>query len=178
MELGEMTISEYSLLLEQKKSVPGGGSALALVLELAADLAMMVGNFTLDKKGYESHREEIARQMEDLQRIKEETHRLIDEDGKAYRRIMESYKTGDKNEISLASIEGCDVPYRLYLFAEECRKICLRMKEIGNKNLISDAAIGSDLCKAILPGCIENIRCNISGICDEEIRGRYAVLLK
>lgn len=178
MELGEMTISEYSLLLEQKKSVPGGGSALALVLELAADLAMMVGNFTLDKKGYESQKEEISLLMNDLKKIKEDAHRLIDEDGKAYRRIMEAYRTGDENEISLASVEGCDVPYRLYFFAGECQKICLRMKEIGNKNLISDAEIGNNLCEAIFPGCMENIRCNISGIRDEEIRRKYSVILK
>lgn len=178
MKLNQLTIEEYSNLLESKKSVPGGGSALALVLELASDLALMTCNFTINKIGYENVQEEIEAIINNLQDIKKATHELIDEDGQAYQQVMNAYKTKDKQEISNASIYACEVPYKLYNLTKDCEQLCIKVSKIGNKNLVSDSLIGLDLCKSIYPGCLGNIKCNINNIVDEQIKNKYFELLK
>ena len=59
MNFSELTIKEYSDILASRTSVPGGGSCLALVLELACSLGLMTANFTLNKKGYEDVEEKV-----------------------------------------------------------------------------------------------------------------------
>lgn len=178
MKLNELTILEYSDLLASKKSVPGGGSALALVLELACSLGLMVANFTINKKDYEFCQDEVIDISAKLTKLKEEAHELIDEDSLAYQEIIEAYKTGDAIQISMASIHGCEVPYRLHMLAKECEELCEKIEEIGNRNLLSDARIAKDLCQAIYPGCKDNIICNVDKITSKEIKDKYLELLK
>ena len=166
MELNALPIYEYTKLLEEKKSVPGGGSCLGLVLELACSLGMMVLNFTIDKKGYENVYEEAKILLNDLNKIKKKAHLIINEDGEAEKRISE------------ASIVGCEVPYQLYLLTKECENILLRVNLIGNKNLLSDAEIGIDLCRSIYHGAKLNIKCNVNGITDLAIKEKYLQILK
>ena len=59
MSFKDLSIEEYNHALGEKKSTPGGGSALAITLSLACSLLLMVINFTLDKKGYEEHQKRI-----------------------------------------------------------------------------------------------------------------------
>ena len=178
MELSKLTIEEYSSLLEAKKSVPGGGSALSLVLELALDLVLMTCNFTIDKIGYESVQEEIIEIKNKLLVLKQKAHLLIDEDGKAYQQVMDAFRSKDKLKISESSLYACEVPYQLFSLAKMCESLGLRVTEIGNKNLVSDAYIGIDLCKSIYPGCIANIKCNIDNIIDEEKKIKYLEIIK
>ncbi len=173
MELNELTIEEYSLLLEEKKSVPGGGSALSLVLELAIDLMLMVCNFTINKKNYENVQDEIIALKKRLLEMKKQTHNLINEDAKAYIQVMNAFKTNNVDIISKSSLYACEVPYQLFILTEETEIIGKRIVEIGNKNLISDAYIGIDLCKSIYPGCILNIKCNIDNILENEDKEKY-----
>ena len=42
---------------------------------------------------------------------------------------------------------------------------------------MSDAKIGSDLAKAVRPGCISNIKCNINQVAEEK-REKFLSLLK
>lgn len=176
MKLNQLTIEEYSTLLEEKKSIPGGGSALALVLELATDLSLMTCNFTVNKNGYEEVQIEIKSIIEKLKIIKDSAHQLIDEDGIAYQQVMNAYKSKDSLKISKASIYACEVPYKLFKLTKECEELCLRTSKIGNKNLLSDALISLDLCHSIYSGCLNNIKCNIDNILDENIKNKYLQL--
>lgn len=178
MKLSDLTIKEYSLLLEEKKAIPGGGSALSLVLELAIDLILMTCNFTIDKKNYESVQDEIKLIKEELLIMKEKTHSLIDEDGVAYNNLMEAYKSKNINQISACSIYACEVPYQLYLLAKNTEKLGIRVSQIGNKNLVSDAFIGVNLTESIYPGCLANIKCNIDNILDENIKMKYLEIVR
>jgi len=178
MKLNELTIEEYSSLLASKKSTPGGGSALALVLEIACDLGIMVANFTIDKKGYEMYKDEIENIKEKLINAKIIANRLINEDAEAYMLVMQAYKSKNKEDIHKASLFACEVPYQLYMTSKEVEKLCCRLYEIGNKNLISDAKIGYTLCQSVYPGCIDNIKCNIDGIINSNDKVKYLEVLK
>ena len=178
MKLSDLTIKQYSLLLEEKKATPGGGSALSLVLEIAIDLVLMCCNFTIDKKNYEKVQDEIKIVRMILSSMKEEVHKLIDEDGVAYDKLMEAYRSKDDNKISKASIYACEVPYQLFILARDTEKIATKISKICNQNLVSDALIAIDLAKSIYPGCQLNIKCNVNHILDEEIKNKYLEILK
>ena len=70
MSFQKFTIEEYQSELESKKATPSGGSALALILETAASLCLMVCNLTVNKKGYEEVRERIIFLSEECIKIK------------------------------------------------------------------------------------------------------------
>ena len=72
MSFKDLSIEEYNHALGEKKSTPGGGSALAITLSLACSLLLMVMNFTLDKKGYEEHQKRMVELKENITRIQEE----------------------------------------------------------------------------------------------------------
>ena len=177
MKLSEMTIKEYSNILGAKKPTPGGGSALALVCELAIDLGLMVGNFTINKKGYEEVQEEVLSYMDTLQELKKTANELIDKDGEAYAKVVTAYKNGSKEDLNIASIEACEVPYILYMIANQTKFINKRLSIIGNKTIITDSLIAVELSDAVLHGSLENIKCNINSISDDESRQKYKDLL-
>ena len=177
MKLSEMTIKEYSEILGAKKPTPGGGSALALVCELAIDLGMMVANFTTNKKGYEDVQDEVLSYLDTLKELKQVADDLIDKDGEAYAKVVSAYKSGSKDELNDASIEACEIPYILYMIAKQAKFINERLSIIGNKTIITDSLIAVELTDAVLHGSIENIKCNINSITNPDARQKYQDLL-
>lgn len=177
MNFEKMTIEEYAGLLASKKSTPGGGSSLALVLINAISLCQMVFNFTKDKGGYEEYRNEVIEINEKLEVLLKEAYYLLNEDSKSFLRLMEAYKSKDEKMIENTSIEACEVPYRLFLATKEVENYASRLAYIGNKNVVSDARIAEDLCKSIYNGCRLNISANIKSIKKEELINKYSSIL-
>ena len=177
MKFEEMTIKEYEDILAAKKSTPGGGSCLALVLVNAISLCQMVYNFTLDKKGYESVRDEIIKINDDLENLKKDAYRLMNEDSESFIKLMDAYKTKDEAMVSKASIDACEVPYELFMKTKIVEKYAEYLSSVGNVNVISDSKIAYDLCKSIYNGCIMNIKANVRCILDEEIASKYKAII-
>ena len=169
MSFQKLTIEEYQLQLESKKSTPSGGSALALTLETAASLCLMVCNLTVNKKGYEEVREQVMNYIETVLKIKEEAKKLMDEDSVAFDALMLAFKNKDQDEIASKAIYSAMVPFRLFKEAKKLQQIAEILKDIGNKNVQSDAVIAIDLCRAIYHGSILNIQANIPYITDIKV---------
>ncbi|MGN1295390.1 MAG: cyclodeaminase/cyclohydrolase family protein [Bacilli bacterium] len=166
MSFKDLSIEEYNRILGEKKSTPGGGSALAITLSLACSLCLMVINFTIDKKGYEDHKERLLILKEKMEQIEEKAFSLADEDSLTFKALMASYKYQDSDLISQRAKECCLVSYNLYLYTEQVEAIARELILKGNKNLISDAKIAASLCISIYPGCKMNIEANMSSIKD------------
>lgn len=177
MSFQKLTVEEYQAQLESRKSTPSGGSALALTLETAASLALMVCNLTIDKKGYEDVKEEISEYIKIITSIKEEAKKLMDEDSIAFNALMVAFKNKDQDEIALRAIDSAMVPYRLFMETKKLQKISEALKEIGNKNVQSDAIISIDLCNAIYYGSILNIKANTPYIKDEDVLNTLNTIL-
>ena len=169
MSFQKLTVEEYQSQLESKKSTPSGGSALALTLETATSLCLMVCNLTLDKKGYENVRERIVEIIQEVKLIKEEAKKLMDEDSIAFNALMVAFKNKNEEEIQERAIDSAMVPYRLYNQTKKLQQIAEVLIEIGNKNVQSDAFIARDLCASIYYGSILNIKANIPYIKNEEV---------
>ena len=177
MNFENITIKEYLDLLGMKKSTPGGGSSLALVLLNAISLCEMVCNFTKDKVGYESFRKQVIKYQNELEQIKKEAYILLNKDSESFLKLMDAYKQKDEKLIEESSLEACEVPYSLYCLTKRVEEISMDLSTNGNKNVISDSIIGHDLCLAIYNGCKLNIKANINAIKDKDALNKYQSIL-
>lgn len=164
MEFKNLKIEEYIKEVSKKSSVPGGGSVLALVNALAASLLLMVCNFTIDKKNYEQHQNRLIQLINNIAKIKDECHQLIDDDTKAFSELMTAFSSKDKEMISKCSYQAAYVPYRLLKNTDQLIEYAKEIILIGNKNLISDAEIAYQLLKSSIDGSKKHIEINLNGI--------------
>ncbi len=71
---------------------PGGGSAAALCGSLSAALSSMVANLTTGKKGYELAAASLKSTAVRSQKLKEELLTAVDQDSRAFNRVMEALR--------------------------------------------------------------------------------------
>lgn len=183
MKLVDMSIAKFSEVLASNEPAPGGGSVAALSGMLGADLSMMVVNLSVGKKSYESLDENLKmqfmRDFEAIQGFKQDLFVYVDEDTKAFSLFMDAMKLpketdGDKAirnaEIQKASNYALEIPLRT---AEKCLDVLRHQKligEFGNKNAVSDIGVGALLCLSGLEGAALNVKINLPGIEDENIK--------
>src|SRR3989339_604288 len=187
----DLSIRKYLDDLSAKLPAPGGGSAAALTASTGISLLAMVANFTLDKKGYEKHNDEIKVILIKLSSFTKEVSKLIDEDVAAYTIVSEAYKLPKNTEeeikyrnekIQHALKIGMSVPCKIFDISVDALPIAKRLLEIGNRNLLSDVACGASILKAAIESAKFNIDINLKFILDtntkEQIMKKYETTLK
>ena len=177
MSFSKETIENYNNLLGAKTSTPGGGSALGITLSLACSLVNMVINFTIEKKGYEHLKEKLVKYKEEIAIYLNKAYEYSDLDSSTFQALMNAFRSGDAKEIERTSIDASMVPYNLYLLTERVQAIADDLFICANKNVVSDAKIASDLCYAIYPGCVLNVKANIKNIHNEEVLNTLKTIL-
>ncbi len=178
MEYKNLSIKDYVEEVAKKASVPGGGSVLALVNELSSSLLLMVCNFTIDKKGYETQQRRIKELIRAISIIKDDCHNIIDDDANAFSALMKAFSNKDKQEIAKYSYDCAYVPFRLLKNALSLIDFSKEIIEIGNSNLKSDAQIAYDLAYSSLKGCKHHIIINLDSIDDKEKKDELINCLK
>ena len=84
--------------LGSKSPVPGGGGVSALVGALAASLGHMVCEYTIGKKRYAEHEDDVRAAMASLSR-------LVDEDARAYSLVSAAYALHKNDPARVGAIE-------------------------------------------------------------------------
>ena len=145
----------------------------------------MVGYLTIGRKVYEGLDEEIKKKMnEDFEELKisiEKLNGIVDEDTKAFDKVMEALKMPketeeEKAKRSEAIQEGYKVALEVPLrCAEECLKV-LKLQRVfadyGNVNAITDVGVGALLAAAALEGALMNVKINLLGIKDPDYKAK------
>jgi glutamate formiminotransferase/formiminotetrahydrofolate cyclodeaminase len=154
---------------------PGGGSIAAAVGALGASLGTMVANLSSHKAGWDERWEEFSEWAERGQRLKDELLFLVDEDTRAFNRIMAAFglpkKTGDeilarKKAIEEASKYAIKVPYRVMEKAHETMEILKAMAATGLPASVSDAGVGTLCARTAVSGAFLNVKINAAGLED------------
>ena len=83
--------TEFLDALGSRSPVPGGGGVSALVGALAASLGHMVCEYTIGKKRYAEHEDDVRAAMASLSRLVHELQVLVDEDARAYSLVSAAY---------------------------------------------------------------------------------------
>jgi len=176
-KLVDMTLSEFADETASESPAPGGGSIAAYVGSLGVSLGTMVANLSSHKRGWDNRWEEFSDWAEKGQALKDELLFLVDEDTRAFNKIMDAFgfPKGSDNEkqarldaIESASKYAMEIPYRVMKKSLESMEVMKAMAETGNPNSVSDAGVGALCARTAIRGAYMNVRINASGVNDKE----------
>ena len=164
--------------LASSNSIPGGGSAAAVSGAMAAALACMVCRLTLGKKKYADVEGEISTLLEQAEEHRRRFQQLMAEDIAAYGKLSACFKMPRENDeqsqartdaIQEGLVEAALVPLEISERAVEVAKICERVAEIGNANVISDIAASAMFAASAGTGAAWMVRINLASFKDMEM---------
>jgi len=186
-----LSLREFANELSMDSPTPGGGSVAALCAALSAALSAMVANLTVGKKGYEEVEQEMKQAAVAAQALKDDLLRAVDEDTRAFNKVMEAFKlpraTEDQVKEKEAAVENAFKEATLVPLAvlEKCIVLLELAKAVatkGNKNSLSDAGVAGVVAEAAARGASDNVKINLLGIKDnafkEDIKKRAEGLEK
>jgi glutamate formiminotransferase / formiminotetrahydrofolate cyclodeaminase len=176
-KLVSMTVEGFADETASESPAPGGGSIAAAMGAFGVSLATMVANLSSHKAGWDDRWEEFSKFAEKGQKIKDEMLYLIDEDTRAFNRIMDAFglpkgneeeKATRDNAIQEATKYAIEIPFRVMKLSFESFAIIKAMAEIGNPNSVSDAGVGALAARSAVMGACLNVKINASGLKDRE----------
>ncbi len=175
--LVDLTLRTYLDRLASADPTPGGGAAAALTGAQGAALLSMVCNLTIGKKKYADVEEEMKGVREKSEALRGRLTELIDEDAEAFNKVSQAYqmpKGSDEEKAARRAaiqeaLKGAEVvPMETVEACLEVIRLAIVAAQKGNKNVVSDAAVGGILGHAGLLSAADNVRINLNLIKDEE----------
>jgi glutamate formiminotransferase/formiminotetrahydrofolate cyclodeaminase len=155
---------------------PGGGSISAYMGALGAALGTMVANLSSHKRGWDERWKEFSDWAEKGKTIQNTLLLLVDEDTRAFNRIMDAFSLPKKNEVEKkirdiavqeATKNAILIPLKVMEAAYSGFELMGAMAEKGNPNSISDAGVGALALLSCVRGAFLNVRINASGLTDK-----------
>lgn len=174
--LVHLTAKGFANETASESPAPGGGSVSAYVGALGVSLATMVANLSSHKAGWDDRWEEFSGWAETGQKIKDELLFLVDEDTRAFNRIMDAFGLPKGNDaekaartaaIQEATKYAIEVPFRTMKRAFDSFEVIRAMAETGNPNSVSDAGVGALCARTAVIGAYLNVKINAGGLADK-----------
>ncbi len=171
----ELTIKELLEKIASGVPAPGGGSVAALSAALAASLTVMVANLTTGKKDYDDVEDEIKSIARDAIQYRNIFIAAIDDDSNAYTGVMNALKLPGNTEAETHQREkmiqrklkqATLVPMAVAEYATRVMELAGKMVIKGNKNTITDGAIGVMMAKTAVLSALYNVKINLKTIKD------------
>jgi glutamate formiminotransferase/formiminotetrahydrofolate cyclodeaminase len=168
-KLVSMTLTEFADETASESPAPGGGSISAYVGALGVSLATMVANLSSHKQGWDDRWQEFSNWAEKGQSIKDQLMKLVDEDTRAFNKIMSAFslpkasveeKSIRTQAIQDATKNAIKVPYKVMQLSYESMEVIKAMATIGNPNSVSDAGVGALCARSAVIGAFMNVRIN------------------
>jgi glutamate formiminotransferase/formiminotetrahydrofolate cyclodeaminase len=178
-KLINLSLQEFANETASESPAPGGGSIAAYMGSLGISLATMVANLSAHKKAWDDRWKEFSAWAEKGQKIKDELLYLVDEDTRAFNKIMEAFSLPKSSEqevkfrseaIQNATKYATEVPLKTMILAYSSFPIIKAMAEIGNPNSISDAGVGALCARSAVIGAYMNVRINAAELKDEAFK--------
>jgi glutamate formiminotransferase/formiminotetrahydrofolate cyclodeaminase len=175
-KLVSMTAEGFANETASESAAPGGGSVSAYMAALGVSLGTMVANLSSHKAGWDERWEEFSIWAEKGQRLKDELLFLVDEDTRAFNKIMDAFglpkgteaeKAMRSEAIQAATRYAIEVPFRTMQKAYESFEIIRAMVEHGNPNSVTDAGVGALCVRSAVIGAYLNVKVNGAGFKDK-----------
>lgn len=175
--LVDKSIKQYMDLLSSKEPAPGGGSVSAISGALGVSAMQMVCSLSMGKKDLEENTKFLSDKYENAEDFKRFFLNAIDEDCRAYPRVIASYRlpkaTREERLIRAREIQdaykfAAQIPFsigkRAYEFLDELESII----GFSNKNVITDAYVSAVQLEACIDGAFINVSINLKFINDKD----------
>ena len=164
--------------------VPGGGSVSALSAALGAGLTEMVANLTIAKKGYEAVENQMQEVAQTVQNLRKKLVTEVDKDSNAYKDVLAAFKlpktTEDEKKQRTQAIQNAmknaaRVPLGVAYDALQVMDLAEKVIRNGNRNAVSDGAVGTMMARTAVLGALFNVKINLASVKDrafvEEMMG-------
>ncbi|MBW6497902.1 MAG: glutamate formimidoyltransferase [Bacteroidales bacterium] len=175
-KLVDMDLQAFADETASESVAPGGGSVSAYVGALGVSLGTMVANLSSHKRGWDERWEEFSKWAEKGQAIKDELIFLVDEDTRAFNRIMDAFglpkgteeeKKARKEAIQAATKYAIEVPFRVMETAFKAMDVIEAMVEKGNPTSVTDAGVGALCARTAVIGAYLNVKVNTMDLEDK-----------
>jgi len=177
-----MTVEGFADETASESPAPGGGSISALTGALGVSLGTMVANLSSHKAGWDERWEEFSIWAEKGQQFKDELLFLVDEDTRAFNRIMDAFglpkgtdeeKKARKAAIQEASKYAIKVPFRVMEKSLASMQVMKAMAETGMEASASDVGVGALCARTAVMGAYLNVKINAGGLDDKTFAEEY-----
>lgn len=154
---------------------PGGGAAAALSGAQAAALASMVARLTIGKANYAAEQPEIEEMLQQTEQLRTLFQQLMQDDSDAYAVLSQALKlprgTAEEKSVRTRAVQSALekaalVPLDVVECAATLLRLCQRIAEIGNVNVISDIAVAAALATGAGTGAAWMVRTNLHSMKD------------
>jgi len=175
-KLVSMSVAGFADETASESPAPGGGSVAATMGAMGVALATMVANLSSHKAGWDNRWEEFSIGAEKGQKLKDELLFLVDEDTRAFNRLMEGFSLPKSNDaekaarteaIQAATRYAIEIPFKVMKKSYESMEIIKAMAEIGNPNSVSDAGVAALAARSAVLGAWLNVKINAGGLNDK-----------
>ncbi|MCK9218972.1 MAG: glutamate formimidoyltransferase [Bacteroidales bacterium] len=176
-KLVDLTAAGFANETASESPAPGGGSVSAYIAALGVSLGTMVANLSSHKAGWDDQWEEFSTWAEKGQQLKDELLYLVDEDTRAFNKIMDAFGfpkgTDAEKMVRSAAIQeatkyAIEVPFKTMQKSYESFEIINAMVEKGNPNSITDAGVGALCIRSAVIGAYLNVKVNGAGFKDKK----------
>ena len=173
--LRNLSIIEFMEKTASDSPVPGGGSVAALAAALAASLTEMVANLTIGKKDFEDVDREMQAIAKETRKYRDKLVQDIDKDADSYKAVMAAYGMAketdeEKRKRTTAILEALKqaalVPLNVAGDAADLLELAGNVAKKGNKNTITDAAVGVMMARTAVLAALYNVKINLNFIKD------------
>jgi glutamate formiminotransferase/formiminotetrahydrofolate cyclodeaminase len=170
-----MNLVEFANETASESPAPGGGSISAYIGSLGISLATMVANLSSHKVGWDDQWEVFSEWAEKGQKLKDRLLYLVDEDTRAFNKIMDAFglpkqsdaeKAARTSAIQEATKFAIEIPLEVMRLSLDSMDVIGKMAEIGNPNSVSDAGVGALCARSAVLGAFLNVKINASGYKD------------
>lgn len=166
MSFASLPLSTFLAHTAAKQPTPGGGAVAGLTGALAAALAHMVVNYSLNKKNLAQHQPLLEDAAKRLERARAMLLELADEDAAAYGLVNELTKLPESDprrieQLPAALRASVDVPLSVAACATDLLRLMRDLAGKSNAYLRSDLAIAAVLAEATARSAAWNVNINV-----------------
>ena len=175
----DLDIKKYMENLASNLPAPGGGSASALAGAQGISLVMMVAELTVGKEKYKEWEPYCQKAISDGAAIQTNFLKAIDDDTDAYNKVGAAFKLPKNTDeekaarsraIQVATVLATRVPLRTMGISLDALKVAESLIGKSNPNCSSDIGVGALNLKSALMGAWLNVKINLPGIKDENLK--------
>ncbi|MDA4111646.1 MAG: glutamate formimidoyltransferase [Thaumarchaeota archaeon] len=190
-KLINLSLQEFSESVSSTNPVPGGGSVSAYAGAMASSLVVMVSGLTIGRKNYEGSWEAVKVILHESVELRNKLLDLVDQDAKAYGQVVSAMKLPKITEhekferekkIQLSLRNASEVPSDIMLDSYKVLQLAKRIREIGNRNAISDSETAAELARASVAAAWSNVKTNLGALKDgsfvEEIKRKLQPIIE
>lgn len=167
--LVDLSLADFTAETASESPAPGGGSIAASLGALGAALGAMVANLSSHRRGWDDKWQAFSDHAERGQRHLQTLLRLVDEDTRAFERVMAAFgmpkgndeeKSARSAAIHAATLEATRVPFRVMQESLAAMELIAAMAADGQESSVSDTGVGALCARSAVIGAYLNVRIN------------------